>query len=158
MKNIIKLVALAAALLPLGQLQAKTFGGFAPKKTFTMKVATKFVAKTNLNGQSVVVPVPKGMLDLTVGQTVKFTIGAKGQLTAKRLEIPFKPRVTVEMANDYDNQPAKPTSQSFGNATYGQIYKNSKGEPISGKLAFYKKEGKGLKEASFAVVYELKGK
>lgn len=158
MKNIIKLVAVAAALLPLGQLQAKTFGGFAPKKTFTMKVTTKFVAKTPKSGPVVVVPVPKGMLNLALGQTVTFTIGAKGQLTAKGLEIPFEPKVTLEMANDYDNQPAKPTPQSLSNAAYGQIFKNSKGEPMTGKLKFYKKEGKGLKEASTSVVYELKVK
>ena len=155
MKNIIRIVAVAAALLPLGQLQAKTFGGFAPKKTFTMKVTTKFVAESPLNGPSVIVPVPKGMLDLTVGQTVKFTIGAKGQLTAKGLEVPFEPRSTLEMANDYDNQPARPTTQSKKNAAYGVIFKNSKGEPVTAELKFYKRQGKGLKAASTAVVYKL---
>jgi hypothetical protein len=160
MKNIIKLIAVAAALLPLGQLQAKTFGGFAPKKTFTLTVTTKFAAKAAAVGatQSKVVPVPKGIVNLAVNETVKFTIGAKGQLIFKGFEIPFNPAVSKGIPNTYGNPQTNPAVQPARNVSNCFINKGSEAEPTFGTLKFYQTNGSGLKKTVTVVVYELKKK
>ena len=160
MKNIIKLIAVATALLPLGQLQAKTFGGFTPKETFNLTVTTKFVARSSpiKGAPSVVVPVPKGIVKLSVGETVKFTIGAKGQLLVKGFDVPFRsasPDLTFVV---YGNQPSKPTAQSKRNISNCLIVKNLEEGPTIGELKFYQTNGRGLKETTTVVVYELKKK
>jgi hypothetical protein len=160
MKNIIKLIAVAAALLPLGQLQAKTFGGFAPKKTFTLTVTTKFVSKAAAVGDSPskVVPVPKGIVKLAVNETVKFTIGAKGQLIFKGLALPFNPALSKTGPNIYGNPQTNPAVQPARNVSDCSISNDPEAGPTSGKLKFYQTNGSGLKKTVTVVVYGLEKK
>ncbi len=160
MKTIIKLIAVATALLPLGQLQAKTFGGFAPKKTFTLKVTNKFVSqsKTIEGSESIVVPVPEGIVKLSVGQPVKFTIGAKGQLVFKGFEVPFESEGSDSILTCYDNQPKKPTPQSMRDFSQCAIAKDFMGQPLFVELKFYQTRGKGLNKTVTGVIYRLEKK
>ena len=160
MKNIIKLIAVTTALLPLGQLQAKTFGGFAPKKTFTLTVTDKFVVKRLNSSGSIITtdPVPKGIVKLLVDQRVKFTIGARGQLIAKGFEVPFKGGTSRSDLNVYSNLSNKNPIIPPGNSSQCIFFKDSRGEPVGGQLKFYQVNGKGLKETFTTVEYDLSKK
>ena len=160
MKNIIKLIAVTTALLPLGQLQAKTFGGFAPKKTFTLTVTGKVVTQVGITTDSEpkTVPLPKGMINLSLDKPVTFTIGAKGQLISKGFEVRFLTGNTNPKVIVYSNLPEKPTGQQPRNPSNCAVYKNSQGEPIGAQVKFYQNSGKGLKRVFTTVVYDLKKK
>jgi hypothetical protein len=158
MTKLVKIIACVAAILPLGQLQAKTFGGFAPKKTFMLTVGSKVSIKGGISGGSVPAPVPKGISSFGVGQLVKFTVGAKGQLIGKGFEIPFKPALVTPGGNTYNNQPKVPTAQSVRSVSNGLVYKDSAGEPIGAVLTFTKVSGSGTKTTTNLVTYTLEKK
>jgi hypothetical protein len=158
MKKLFTIIACTAALLPLSQVQAKTFGGFAPKKTFTLTVETKASAKATATGGSVVSAVPKGIPNFAEGQLVKFKIGGNGQLIGKGFEIPFKPALTTTAGNTYNNQPKRPTAQSVRKVANALIYKDSAGEPVGAVLIFTKVNGSGLKTSNNLVTYTLEKK
>ncbi|NJR43883.1 MAG: hypothetical protein HC767_15720 [Akkermansiaceae bacterium] len=75
----------------MSQVQAKTFGSFQPKRTFTLKVASVTGTKQKVGQPPVETPgsVPAGLPKFKVGQTLKFKIGAKGELIGKGFSIPF---------------------------------------------------------------------
>ena len=98
-------IACCAALLPIAQAQAvepaaKKYGDFKPGDTFTMTVSNA----TEI-GQR-----PSGFPQFKKGQKVKFTIGAKGQLTAPGFSINFEPDGTSKNENYYDNATASTTT------------------------------------------------
>ena len=95
-----------------------------------MKVTEKITAK--IIGTKVVknVPVPAGVPNYKKGQKVKFTIGAKGQLIAPGLSIPFKEDGgTVNVYN-------KVVTTGAPKSDTGEVFKTSTNKPINVALMF----------------------
>jgi hypothetical protein len=146
---LLQTIACCAVLLPFSQLEAKSYGGFKPGKTFTMKVTERITAK-NI-GTKVVknVPVPAGVPNYKKGQKVKFTIGAKGQLIAKGMSIPFKEDGVT--ANVYN----KVVTTGAPKADTGEVFKNAKNKPIATALMFTRTKVDGFSTSVTTVTYSL---
>lgn len=147
-KLLLQMIVCGAALLPLSQVHAATYGGYAPGKKFTLTVKVKEAASLTLGGRPKKVPVPAGVPDFKVGQKVVFTIGAKGQLTAKGLSLPFKQ--DAGNANVYYINPSRTHPQG----DIAQIFKSETGKPLEGALTFFR-----VKPTSFTtttVIYTFK--
>lgn len=146
---LLQTIACCAVLLPFSQLEAKSYGGFKPGKTFTMKVTERITAKTV--GTKVVknVPVPTGVPNYKKGQKVKFTIGAKGQLTAKGLSIPFKEDGGT--ANVYN----KVVTTGAPKSDTGEVFKSSTNKPVNVALMFNRTKVDGFSTSVTTVTYVL---
>ncbi|NJM36394.1 MAG: hypothetical protein HC845_00120 [Akkermansiaceae bacterium] len=123
-KLLLKTLAIAAVLLPLSQVQAKTFGSFQPKRTFTLKVASVTGTKQKPGQVPVETPgsVPAGLPKFKVGQILKFKIGNKGELIGKGFSIPFLASASNAGTgvNGYqDPKKAKPTTRKV---TFANIF------------------------------------
>jgi hypothetical protein len=127
---LLQTIACCAVLLPFSQLEAKTYGGFKPGKTFTMTVEEKITAKTVGTKVLKNVPVPAGVPNYKKGQRVKFTIGAAGQLTAKGMSIPFKE--DGGSANVYN----KVVTTGAPKADTGEVFKTATNKPTNVALMF----------------------
>jgi hypothetical protein len=151
---LLTLIVCAGALLPATQMQAapasKKFGGFLPGKTFSFVVEERILAKTTGTKVVKIKNPPSGIPNFASGQKVKFTIGAKGQLTAKGLSMPFKS--DGGNSNVYVLPPAK---GSTARANVGIVYKNSNGKPVAVALSFFKVELKGFVPTVYSVSYIL---
>lgn len=135
--------ASAHAAWPIG----KRFGGFTPKQTFSFKVEDRqsFESKGSVTVQTFLVPaaIPK----FNVGQKVKFTIGAKGQLQGPGFSLP------LEMDNkDYNQYLTSPTRGNPIPDT-ALVTKASSGKVRQIALYFYDKKAKGPRHS---VTYLLK--
>lgn len=132
----IKFIACAALFLPFSQVQAagagKTFGGLKPKQTFSLKVTKVESLKKTGTGDSQV-PIPAGFPQLKVGQTVKFTIGAKGQLTCPFFSLPFRAANPEEKSNSYGNGNVTPSKVT----KIGEVVIDKKGNPVIAHITFY---------------------
>lgn len=144
-------IACCAVLLPFSQAEAKTYGGFAPGKKFEFKVKEKISGKVNLSGKVIKkTPVPAGVPDYKLGDTIKFKIGKKGQLTGpKGLNLPFKEDAGT--ANVYYIPPSKNRPEG----DIGQVFKDSKGKPTAVALTFFKVKISGYVPTTYTVVYTL---
>ena len=148
---LLKAIACSALLLPLGTLEAKGTG-FKPGKTFTFTVETRLSTQASLSGNKSV-PVPKDVPKYAVGQKVKFTIGPKGELTAKNgLNIPYK--ADGGSAFVYTN--ASTATAKKGKINTGQVFKNSKKVPYGVALQFIRRSGSGLSTKTTTVTYTLR--
>jgi hypothetical protein len=135
--------ALDCAAGPIG----KRFGGFTPKQTFSFKVEDRqsFESKGPVTVQTFLIPaaIPK----FNVGQKVKFTIGAKGQLQGPGFSLP------LEMDNkDYNQYLTSPTRGNPIPDT-ALLTKASSGKVRQIALYFYDKKARG---PSHSVTYLLK--
>lgn len=148
---LLQTIACCAVLLPFSQAEAKTYGGFTPGKTFTMKVKEKVSGKVDMTGKVLKkTPVPAGIPDYKVGQKIKFKIGAKGQLTGPDgLSLPFKNDAGT--ANVYYIQP----SRSNPSGDIGQVFKDTEGKPTDTALTFFKVKISGFIPTTYTVVYTL---
>lgn len=148
---LLQTIACCAVLLPFSQVEAKTFGGFAPGKTFTLKVTEKISGQVDLTGKVIKkTPVPAGIPDYKVNQRIKFRIGAKGQLTGPDgLSLPFKNDAGT--ANVYYIAP----SRSNPSGDIGQVYKNTANKPTAAALTFFKVKISGFTPTTSTVVYTL---
>ena len=88
---LLKSLAFAAILSPLSQVEAKTFGSFQPKTAFTLKV-TSVTGTVQKAGQlpRTTATAPAGVPKFFVGQTLRFSIGPKGELIGKGFTIPYR--------------------------------------------------------------------
>jgi hypothetical protein len=152
----INTIACCALLLPVSQVQAagagKTFGGFKPKQTFAFKVSS--VASVRTVGAKVSkVPVPAGIPNFKLKQTVRFTIGAKGQLTGPGFSIPFYSKNSSAAGNGYTNvTPGNNESPIVGLVLKNQGSANA-GTPASASIIFSKYSVQGTKVTTNAVTY-----
>lgn len=137
-------VAMQAA--PASQLSrsAKTYGGFEPGYQFTLRVVDKDVEK--IGGS-----VPNEIPDFDEGNKIKFTIGKKGQLTA-RDEVWLKLEDGGVSKNKYERIGSRPTKLT----SYATIYKDKKGNPVKGKLVFRITSFDNIIPMSYEVTYRLK--
>lgn len=155
MKHLLaKTVACAAILLPLTAgatthtpFHKKTYGGWAPGKTFEFKITSRVIAKGSLDGVKTT-KVPHGIPSFKKGDKIKFVIGKKGQLTVpKKFSMPFK--ADAGTANEYYIAPDKDRPQG----DIGQVLKDSKGKPLGGFLTFSKFVIDGFDSATYLVNY-----
>jgi hypothetical protein len=152
---LLKTLAFAAIVSPLNQAEAKTFGSFQPKTTFTLKVAevTGTVQKV---GQfpTTTTTAPAGVPKFFVGQTLQFKIGPKGELIGKGFTIPYRaarsnPSIGV---NAYqDPLKAKPTTRKVSIA--GIFLVNNVVD--SGSLQFTTIKVGGASASTAGVIYTL---
>ncbi len=133
MKTITSILMTAGiALLPITQAAAKTFGGFAPGKTFTLTV--KQVNSTQTIGYKApkVVPIPPGIPKFKIGDKVKFEIARNGQLKGPDFLLPYVS--STASINTYSIQPSLNLLSPNG----GIVTKNSKNQATGCALDFYK--------------------
>ena len=156
MKHLLaKAVACAAILLPLTAgatthtpFHKKTYGGWAPGKTFEFKITSRVIAKGSLDGGAKVSKVPPGIPSFKKGDKIKFVIGKRGQLTVpKKFSMPFK--IDGGTVNEYYITPTQESPQG----DIGQVYKNSKGKPLGGFLTFSKFVIDGFDTTTYLVNY-----
>ena len=149
-KLLFQALACAAVLLPFSQVQAKTYGGFRPGKTFTFTVQEVVSIKAVGFNKPVKAPIPAGVPKFKKGQKVKFTIGAKGQLTATGLSIPYK--ADGGSANVYSvvKTGANPSTN------LAQVFKNTRSRPIGVALTFVRGKYSGFTTTTNSVTYTLR--
>lgn len=143
------MIVFCGVMLPLAHLQAATYGGFAPGKTFTFTVTSRTSVQTKGTKVTTNAPIPAGIPNYSKGQKVKFTIGSKGQLTGPGLSMPFKSGSAT--ANTYVNPP----TSTFAQPNSGIVFKNSLNKPTGVTLHFFKVELSGFTLTSNTVVYTL---
>lgn len=121
-----------ALLLPFASVEAKTYGGFKPGKTFSFKVKEIISSQAvGLGGVAKKAPIPNSVPKFKKGQKVKFTITAKGGLQAKGLNIPFKSDGGT--SNVYTKTTRKGLKLSNDSAI---VYKGAKNKPTAVALSF----------------------
>ena len=138
---LLSVIACCAVVLPVTQAHAadpaaKKYGDFKPGDTFTMKVATV----TEIGKRPSTFPVFKK------GQSVKFTIGSKGQLTGPKFTINFEPEGSSKNENYYDN--VTPSTHTLVH----QAVVRTKGVPAKPyfiNLALRKQEGISVFQGSY---------
>ncbi|RYD18808.1 MAG: hypothetical protein EOP88_21305 [Verrucomicrobiaceae bacterium] len=137
-------VALQAA--PVSQLShsVKKYGGFESGYQFTLRVTDKDVDR-------VAGSVPNEIPNFREGDKVKFTIGKKGQLTA-RDSVFIKLEDSSRSKNKYERIGSRPTKLT----SYATIYKGSKGQATGGKLIFRITSFDNFIPLSYQVTYRLK--
>ena len=145
---LLKAIVCCAAILPISQAQAgKLFGEFAPGKTFTLTVTEVVSVKGSLGGVSKKAAVPAGIPKFTKGQKVKFTIGAKGQLTGNGFSIPFE--TDGGTSNAYVTLPTATKTM----ADIGTVYKTETNRPSGAALSFFKVRMEGFNSTVWSVNY-----
>jgi hypothetical protein len=154
---VIKTIVCFAALLPLNQLQAqsegipaaeqagaKLYGGFAPGKTFYLRVKEVTIIKTG--GK-----VPKSIPSFAKQDKIKFTIGTKGELVGSFNGKTFKAKFIGVSANI--NEYLTASQDPFKLTTSARIAKNTSNKPISGVVTFNINTLSGVIPSSFQVSY-----
>ncbi|MES2440727.1 MAG: hypothetical protein V4584_16795 [Verrucomicrobiota bacterium] len=153
-KFILQSIACCAALLPFTQVQAagvpgKNYYNLAPGTKYSLKVTDVVSTVTGLDGQAKQVAVPAGIPKFKKGQTVKFTIGKKGELKGPGFSTKFlsaDPTTSAyadkQVGTKLPDNAAVKTSLTTKKAVYTQ-------------LAFHKITGSGFSTKVHFVVYVL---
>jgi hypothetical protein len=138
--------------MPLSQAEAatKNFGGFKPGKTFTFTVREIVSIKAVGFAKPVKAPIPAGVPKLKKGQKVKFTIGKKGELTAKGISIPFKADGGSANVYSFIKTGASPATNT------AQVFKTPAGKPTNVALSFIRAKYAGFSTTTNTVTYTLK--
>ena len=150
MKNIIiHMIAVCAVLMPMQQVDAKTYGGFKKGQKFKMYVHEIIKSKAVGTKISKKASIPKGVPKYKKGKKVKFKIGKKGQITAKGLSIPFNS--DGGSANIYSRIKTGTTTKAYT----AEVFKNAKGKPSGVVLAFVVSKYAGFQTTTTTVSYIL---
>lgn len=150
--TLIRTLLCAAVLLPLPAL-AKDYGGLKPGDTFTLKVKkVTSTKKTGYFGQETKASVPGYVPKFRKGQKIRFKIGKKGQLTAKKLKIDYA---------HSDNKAIEYNTYKEKNGGKKTFTKNAeltkKGKKITGGTLSFFNAKYGAGDPKFrTVIYELK--
>jgi hypothetical protein len=150
-KLLLKALMCCAVLLPLSQAQAapgRLFGGFAAGKKFKFTVTNVISASASLSGYDATAPVPKGVPKFKKGQTVKFKIAGKGQLSGPGFLLPFK--ADGGTSNSYMTI----VTAKNPKANVGIVYKSGS-KPTGVALTFIKATGSGFGTKTTTVSYTL---
>lgn len=132
---LIRSIACCAVLFPL-VTQAKTYGGFKPGDKFTFTVNYRASNKTVGTVTKENVPVPAGLPDFKLGKKVTFTIGPKGQLTAKGMSLPFTGTDTTTGHKRVLFVGPPKSNYPFGDS--GTVDLKPNGKPVGLSLSFSK--------------------
>ena len=139
---IINTFACCTLLLPITQAQAagagSTFGGFTPNQTFTLTVTEVGSGKRVGSKGTKGVPIPAGIPKFKVNQTVKFTIGAKGQLIGPLFSIPYYEKAPSENMNSYYLPPVIGVKALIQGIVYKYTGTEKKGLPSGAIVTFFK--------------------
>jgi hypothetical protein len=150
MKNTLLTLTLIGSLLPLSSLQARTYGGFEPFKRFKLTVTkVTSVKRTGLTLQTDAA-IPAGIPSYRLGERVKFTIGRRGGLTARGLNLAFK------NGNRNVNNYLNPVTAGSLNIQAAGVSKTATGQPANMIINYQKVEGTGSSIAIYNVSYQLR--
>lgn len=140
------LAPLAIQAAPVSQLSysGKKYGGFKPGDQFVLRVTDRDV-------EQVAGSVPNEIPNFREGDKVKFTIGKKGQLTA-RDGVWIKLEDGSRSKNKYERIGSRPTKLT----SYATIYKGQKGKATGGKLIFRITSFDNFFPLPYEVTYRLK--
>lgn len=142
------LLICGAALLPLSSLQARTFGGFEPQKKFKLTVTKVTSVKRTGSTVEAGAAIPAGIPNYRLAQRVKFTIGNRGELTARGLNLAFKNG--NRNVNYYVNPGSGLNVQGAG------CFKTATGQPASMLITYQKDEGTESPVTFYEVSYQLR--
>lgn len=144
-----KAFALCAALASTATVQAKTYGGYKPGRTFELKVVERSSVKKTAFDKDKNQPIPSGIPNFKKKQVVKFTIGKKGQLTAKGMSIGYETKIS--RGNYYESG-----ESSYSKDYNAYVYKRAGNyKPRIVVLTFKKTSGFGFFKKERIVRYEL---
>ncbi len=150
-KLLLQAIVCISALLPLTQVQAKTFGDFAPNKKFVLTVTEKISAQTKNGVVKTSVSVPAGLPDYKVGQKIKFKIGQKGELIGQGFTASYK--TGTAFSNAYGPKKVNAQTRTLPAAIISK--EDVTFEPSSGALYFIKVKVAGTKSTVNSVTYIL---
>lgn len=125
----------------------KRFGGFAAKQTFSFKVEDRQSFESQGSATVQTFRIPASIPKFEVGQTVKFTIGRKGQLQGPGFSIP------LELENTDYNQYLSTSTGKKPTPDTAILTKTSTDTPQQVVLYFYDAKWSG---GSQSVTYVLK--
>ena len=133
----------------LGQPAASN--GFAPDTTFKFKVVYMYssVAPAADPVAQVQAPVPSGIPNFKLENTVKFTIGSKGQLTGPGFSMKF----VADEGFSYAYSASNPLSPANPNTAH--VDKSKKNKPTAVGLNFFKSKTVDGVEMLYSVYYAL---
>ncbi len=153
MKNILTLIIFCcgvtfptATAAPVSKTShfAKMYGGFTPGYKFTLRVTDKEIIR-------VAGDVPNEVPNFKEDTKIKFTIGKKGQLTAReKLYIP------LENGSQDGNVYEKFGSNLTKLTSTAYIDKNGSGNPVKGKLTFTITSFDNIFPLRYQVIYTLR--
>jgi hypothetical protein len=146
---LLKTLALAAILLPLGNLQAAGSTGFKVGQTFKLKVVkVTSTKKVGYFGTEAASPIPGNVPKFTKNKMIEFTIAKGGKLTAKGLSIPFvhasKKVVEYNLFKD-----------AAIDITHNATFQRSGTTATGGELSFFINDYSGAEPVFQTVVYKL---
>ena len=144
------LLICGAALLPLSALQARPFGSFEPQKRFKLTVTKVTSVKRIGSTVEAGVAIPAGIPSYRLAERVKFTIGNRGELKARGLNIAFK------NGNPNANNYLNPITASRPDVQGAGIFKSATGQPASMIINYQKSEVTGSSVTIYNVSYQLK--
>ncbi len=152
---LLKSLAFAAVLSPLNQAEAKTYGSFQPKDTFTLKVA-EVTGTVQKAGQlpKTTATAPAGVPKFFVGQTLRFKIGPKGELIGKGFTIPYRAGIsnpTIGVNGYQDPIKPRPTTRKVSFAEILSVNNVVEG----GVLNFTTIKIGGASASTAGVIYSL---
>jgi hypothetical protein len=88
-KLLLQAVAVCALLLPFSTAEAKTFGLLKSGQKIKMVVTERISTSAGPGGIDANADVPDGIPDLKMNKKVTFKISKKGNLTTKKMSLPF---------------------------------------------------------------------
>lgn len=146
---LLKMIVCGAALLPLSQVQAAGFGGFASGYKFKLTLDEKPIATViSIKGGGVLKSVPDGFPKFQKGDRVSFKIGTRGELIVANFSIPYR------SGSKYSNVYSAKDLTVVANFSQAVVNKTS-GKPSFMNLVLRKKSGSGLSTKVTQVVYLL---
>ena len=129
---------------------AGTFGEYNAGDTFALKVVQRETNRVFASGRVVKgVPVPTGVPSFVRGQTVRFRIGARGQLIATGMSIPF---VKSMSSPGYTTSYFLRTAKGVNSAT---VHKLTSRETDFAQVTFVRQAGSGANSSVVSVSYAL---
>lgn len=125
--------------------------GFAPGTTFNFKVVYVYSSAGPAADPvaQVPAPIPSGIPKFKLGNTVKFTIGSKGQLTGPGFSLKF----VVDEGFSYAYSASNPLSPTNPNTAH--VDKSKKNKPTAVGLNFFKSKIVDGVDTLYSVYYAL---
>ena len=131
--------------------QPAASNGFAPDTTFKFKVVYMYSSAAPAADPlaQVQAPVPSGIPNFKLGNTVKFTVGSKGQLTGPDFSMKF----VADEGSSYSYSAKNRLSPANPNTAH--VDKSKKNKPTAVGLNFYKSKIVDGVDTLYSVYYAL---
>lgn len=125
---ILKLLLSVLLIASINQAEAKGPRRFKPERTFTLTVVRR-LSFDSFTKPGPPVPIPSLLPDLAVGQKVRFTIGPKGRLTARKINLLYSSSDST--SSNYEQYRSGP---GFEIGSYATVTKDTTKSSTSGKV------------------------